>query len=67
MNRGGGSKCKSKKIKVEKTPLWSGKQLPKANAPLMNQFHDPKTARKRPICIVTRFNAEGIVIETFKN
>ena len=66
MNRGRSSKHKSKKTKTGKPALWSSKQLPKASAPLVIQFHDPKAARIRPICIVTRFNEEGMVIESFK-
>lgn len=67
MNRGRSAKHKNKKAKTGKPALWSSKQLPKANAPLVNQFHNPKTARIRPVCIVTRFNAEEIIIKTFKN
>jgi len=66
MNKRRAPKLKIKKSKVRGPVAWSTTQLPKANAPLVNQFHDPKVARTRPICIVTRFNAEGMVIESFK-
>jgi len=66
MSRRRTPKLKIKKTKTGRPALWSSKQLPKANAPLVIQFHDPKTARIRPICIVTRFNEEGMVIESFK-